>query len=116
MVWVALPVPIVAPLALLSTTLKVSLSSTVLSAFTFSVMVLLVSPAAKLTVPLVLPLRSSALAVPGWKAQLTLALLPVEPLRLTVKLTGVLPPLLPSLTDDATALMLRLGMSSLRMV
>ena len=54
MVAVALVVlPRVAPLGLLKVSVNVSLDSTVLSPSTATVMVLLVSPAAKLRVPLV---------------------------------------------------------------
>ena len=51
MVEEAVPVPMVAPTGLESTTLKLSSGSTVVSPLTLSVTVLLVSPAAKLTVP-----------------------------------------------------------------
>ena len=51
MVEEAVPVPMVAPTGLESTTLKLSSGSTVVSPLTLSVIDLLVSPAAKLTVP-----------------------------------------------------------------
>ena len=68
MVPAAVAVPSSAPTGADSTTLKVSASSIVLSAATLTVTVLLDSPDAKLTVPVVAPLKSSAVAVPSTSA------------------------------------------------
>ena len=65
MVEEAVAVPMVAPAGLESTTSNVSSGSTVVSPLTLTVTVLLVSPAAKLTVPDgSVPPKSAAFAVP----------------------------------------------------
>ena len=95
-------------------TLKLSFSSMVLSATTLTVMVLLVSPARKLTTPLVAPLKSAAVVVPCSTVHDT-SEVPSALLRLTVKVNGVVPPV-PSALLAAVATMDTAGRSSFRMV
>jgi hypothetical protein len=94
----------------------------VVSPATLTVMVLLVWPAAKLTVPVgrALPVKSAALA--AWlpeprTAQAALAAIAVLPERVTVKVNAVLP-LLPSALLALLAAIARLAgaMSSFRML
>src|SRR4051794_16408123 len=102
MVPVALAVPRVAPVeGLESLTVKPSFGSTVLSPATLTVMVLLVSPAAKLMLPegSTPPAKSAALAglVPEpATVQAVLAAPVVSPVRVTVKVKGVVVPAAPS--------------------
>src|SRR4051794_13177115 len=102
MVPVALAVPRVAPVeGLESLTVKPSFGSTVLSPATLTVMVLLVSPAAKLMLPegSTPPVKSAALVglVPEpATAQTVLAAPVVSPVRVTVKVKGVVVPAAPS--------------------
>src|SRR6478609_12044122 len=101
MVPVAVAVPMVVPeLGFDRVTLNPSLGSTVVSAATFTVMVLLVSPAAKLTVPVgkAAPVKSAAfagLAPLPVTAKAAVDAPAVLPVRVTVKVKAVLP-LLPS--------------------
>ena len=119
MVPVAVAVVITAPLVALDTvTVKVLSNSGIVSPCTLTVIVLLVSPTAKLTVPLgkVLPLKSalSAALVPlPVTAQFT-AVVPAVPARVMVKVKGLVP-LFPSVWFAVVAAMARV-ISSLVMV
>ena len=92
---VALVVVIVAPVAFDNVTVKPSSDSTVVSPATLTVMVWLVSPAAKFTVPegSVPPVKSAALGSDPLlvTAQVALLAAVVEPARVTVKVNGVVP-------------------------
>ena len=96
------------PLAPDSVTVKPSSGSTSVSPVTLTLMVLLVSPAAKLSVPLgSAPPKSAALAgltpLPV-TAQLTLVAPVVGPLRVTVNVYGVSPEFPSNLTASAAAI------------
>src|SRR3954453_870153 len=96
MVEEAVPVPMVAPTGLESTTSKVSSGSTVVSPATLTGIVLLVSPAAKLTVPdgKTAPAKSDPAAglapLPVTAQRARVAMLVVPP-RVAVKVKAVLP-------------------------
>ena len=106
---VAVVVAIVAPVeGLDKVTVKPSVGSTAASPATLTVITLLVSPAAKLTVPAgnAPPMKSAALA--GLEpepvtAHFALAAMEVFPVRLTVKVNGVLEPAAPSALDALVA-------------
>ena len=107
----AVAVVIEPPVALESVTVSPSSVSRVVSPLTLTVITWLVSPAAKFTVPLgrTLPSKSVLLAklVPlPVTAYCTLLASVVEPLRVTVKVKGVLP-LLPSNLDASVAAIAR---------
>ena len=110
MVPVAVAVVRVAPLVgSARVTVKVSFASRVLSPCTLTVIVLLVSPAAKLTVPLgrVLPPKSAASTLPV-TAQLTELAPMVSPERVTVKVKSLVP-LLPSAWVASVAATAKVG-------
>src|SRR5256885_16914492 len=101
MVAIALPYcpSIVAPAAFESVTANFSVRSKAVSAATLTVIVLLVSPDAKASVPLVAPTKSAASAAGlpvGLACQDTEVATAVSPVRTTLKVNGVDPPLLPS--------------------
>src|SRR4051794_36212771 len=114
MVPLAAAVPMVVPaLGLDRATVKFSLGSTVLSPATFTVRVFVVSPAAKLTVPLgnAPPVKSAAvagLAPLPVTAKAAVEAPAVLPLRETVKVKAVLP-LLPSFRLAFAAAIDRVG-------
>ena len=107
---VAAAVPITAPeLGEVSVTVKPSLASTVVSPETGMVMVLLVSPAPKLTMPLGSALPVKSLAVAGLApepetAQLAVCATDVSPDLVTVKVNAVLPDCPSSLVASAAAM------------
>ena len=90
MVPVAVAVPSVAPSGPDSMTLKAPSSSIAVSPTTFSVITLLVSPAANVTSPLVSPLKSVSAVVPWTSDQLTDDT-PSPLSRVTVKVNAVVP-------------------------
>ncbi len=93
-VLVAVAVPSVAPvLGLDKVTVKASLASTVVLPATLTVIVRLVWPAAKLTVPdgRTPPTKSAAVTAAPLTAQWALWATDVSPVRVTVKVNGVLP-------------------------
>ena len=114
MVPAAAAVPMAVPaLGLDSVTAKFSADSTVLSPATLTVMVLLVSPAAKLTVPVgnTPPAKSAAaagLAPLPVTAKAAVEAAAVLPVRVTVKVNAVLP-LLPSFRLAFAAAIDRVG-------
>ena len=99
-----------APVGLLNETVKVSSASKMESPLTLTVIVFVVSPAAKLTVPVgKVPPKSAALAglVPlPVTAKLALLARDVSPERVTVKVNGAFP-LFPSFWVTELALRLR---------
>ena len=114
----ALVVPSVAPLGVDRTTENCSVSSMRWSATACTVSVLRSSPALKLTVPLVAPVKSSALVpleVACCSVQATV-LFPRVVLRTTVNAMGVLAEVVPSALAASVAVMPITGVSSLVMV
>ena len=96
MVPLAAPLEMVAPLGLLSVTVKASSSSTLVSPLTFTVIVWLLSPAVKFTVPegSPAPLKSDAsagLEPEPLTAQAADEAPLVSPVRLTVKVKALEP-------------------------
>ena len=96
MVPLAAAVAIVAPLGLLNVTVKLSSSSTLVSPLTCTVIVLLLSPAAKFTVPEGSAAAPKSAASAGLEpepvtAQIAEELPLVSPVRLTVKVKALEP-------------------------